>query len=395
MQDFVFYLGAALRVFSLYFLFIALFTIKKRRPFEKARPQTRFAVLIPARNEAAVIERSVSALLAQRYPRALYDIYVLPNGCTDDTAARALRAGVKTLTCTMTSRKGDALEQAMARLMDRGYDAFCVFDADNVPDPDYLARMNDALTAGARVCKGRIRASNPYDSWVTGCYALYFSSFHLFYDRARANTERLSAKLVGTGLVVHRQVLESMGGFHTQTFSEDAEFAAQCAAMGERVVYVPEAVTYDEQPLSFGLSLRQRRRWCSGVLEVAKRMLPILFSRANRSAIAADNCVFLLSPFVQAVSLLCGLWLFCANLLAGNYLLLLSLPIGYLGTAALGLGLAAYERLDRRIWKSVLLYPLFTASFLPLQLLALLSRSRSWKPIPHGKDSVARQHLAA
>ena len=57
--------------------------------------------------------------------------------------------------------------------MDKGYDAFVVFDADNTLAPDYLARMNDAFAAGAMVCKSRTRAANPTAGAVAGCYGLY------------------------------------------------------------------------------------------------------------------------------------------------------------------------------------------------------------------------------
>ena len=141
----------ALKLFSLYFIIVALFALKKRTPGEHAAAKTRFACLIPARNEEAVIAALVESLHAQNYPAALFDVYVIPNNCTDRTEELARASGAKILRCFEAVRcKGDALHEAVQALLPRGYDAFCVFDADNVVHPDFLARMNDAITAGAR-----------------------------------------------------------------------------------------------------------------------------------------------------------------------------------------------------------------------------------------------------
>ena len=141
-----------LKAASLWFLAVALFALKKPRPYARCAPRTRFACLVAARNEEAVIGALVESLREQDYPNALYDIFVIPNNCTDNTEAAALTAGAKIFRCfEPVCCKGDALHEAVAWLMPRGYDAFCVFDADNVADAQFLARMNDAFCAGAQV----------------------------------------------------------------------------------------------------------------------------------------------------------------------------------------------------------------------------------------------------
>ena len=119
---------------------------------------------------------------------------------------------------------------------------------------------------------------NPHDAWISGCYDLYFENFNLLYNRPRGNLG-LSAKLVGTGFAVSQALMDRLGGWNTETMAEDAEFAAQCAMAGVRVWWVPDALTYDEEPVTFRQSLVQRRRWCSGVMSVAGRYLPRLWRR--------------------------------------------------------------------------------------------------------------------
>lgn len=383
----------ALKAFSFYFLIIALFAWKRPRPYPKSRPRTRFACLIAARNEEAVIGALVESLRAQSYPAALYDIYVIPNNCTDDTEGAARAAGAQIFRCFEPVRcKGDALHEAVSWLLPRGYDAFCVFDADNLVHQDFLSHMNDAFCAGARVAKARMRVKNPGDSWVAGCYGLYFALFDVFFNRPRAALG-LSAKLVGTGFAVHREVLLRQGGWNTETIAEDAEFAAQCACRGERVWWVSEALTFDEAPASFHVSLTQRLRWCSGIQCVAREKLGDLvraLGRADEPRVI-DMMFFLCAPFVQVLSLVPGLLLFLDALLcgmAGGWMLFLAFSLLLVGAGMIVLAAAAavsFGYRGRGMIKSVLLFPLFMASWLPLQVMAALHPVRSWRPIRHSR----------
>lgn len=382
-----------LKAASLWFLAVALFALKKPRPYARCAPRTRFACLVAARNEEAVIGALVESLREQDYPNALYDIFVIPNNCTDNTEAAALTAGAKIFRCfEPVCCKGDALHEAVAWLLPRGYDAFCVFDADNVADAQFLARMNDAFCAGAQGCKGAMRVKNPYDSWLSGCYGLYFTLFDTFFSRARMSCG-LSSKLVGTGFAVHRAVLERFGGWNTSTIAEDAEFAALCAANGVRVCFVPNALTYDEAPNDFEVSLRQRRRWCSGIMDAAVKMDAALAAALRGSAPlrALDSLLIVNAPFLQALMLL-PLTLTLISALMGGTLPSLVLS-GALSLAASTLGLMAFAALlavlggyrDRRIIRTIMGFPLFMAAWLPIQIVSLVSRTRSWQPIVHSR----------
>ena len=382
-----------LKAASLWFLAVALFALRKPKRYAVCAPRTRFACLVAARNEEAVIGALVESLRAQDYPNALYDIYVIPNNCTDDTEAAALAAGAKIFRCfERVSCKGDALHEAVAWLLPKGYDAFCVFDADNVADAQFLARMNDAICAGAQVCKGAMRVKNPYDSWLSGCYGLYFALFDIFFSRARMSCG-LSSKLVGTGFAVRSTVLERLGGWNTETIAEDAEFSAQCASRGIRIHFVPAALTYDEAPNDFFVSLRQRRRWCSGIMDAAGRMDAPLVSALRGSAPlrALDALLIVNAPFLQALTLLPLTLTILSSLVQGTAGTLaltgaVSLTLSTLGLMALAALLAllgGYR--DRRIVRTIMGFPLFMAAWLPIQIVSLVSRTRSWQPIVHSR----------
>lgn len=385
----LFVLSLSLKIFTLYFAAVAVFALRRRKRFPRSAPQTRFAVVVAARNEEAVIGNLVCSVLSQEYPEALRDVYVVPNNCTDFTEAAAAAAGAEIIHCLgPVSSKGDALHQAFAQLLPKGYDAFLVFDADNVLAPDYLSRMNDAFASGAQVCKSRTRAQNPTASGVAGCYGLYNVIFDLIWNRARAACG-LSAKLVGTGFGFRREVLEHLGGWNTSTIAEDAEFAAQCAGAGYRVCWVPDALNYDEEPNSFRLSLRQRKRWCSGVMQVAKQEVGRLWrTGVPRPALRWDITMFLLAPFTQAASGLLLLLGILAGVLTGDstglVVALCSLGLYCVGGMALGVLLCLLGGYGLQgMTKTIVLFPVFMASWLPLQVISLFRDTKQWYAVAH------------
>lgn len=355
---------------------------RKKKPI--APPKTKFAVLIAARNEENVIDKLVKSLIQQEYPKELYDIFVIPNNCTDNTEAVARSAGAQILHCTTPVKtKGDVLHWAFAHLMGK-YDAYCVFDADNIVHPAFLARMNDVAAAGGQVAKSRQCALNPYDNWVSGSYDLYFQNINLLHSRARAPFS-LSAKLVGTGFMVTDALMQQLGGWNTVTLTEDMELAAQCALRGVQVHYVPEALTYDEQPLSFRVSLRQRLRWSAGVESVANRYVGrLLFQKP--SWLRWDLAAHVSMIYVQLLALIPLIYGFVGMPLPQLLqTLAMSLVSFWLGLVAMSIFLAfAARRNVLKMWKAILLYPLFIISWYPMHILALVAKPKTWKPIAHG-----------
>ncbi len=383
-------LGFLMKFTVVYFIVIAvrgMFIAPKI--YESSAAATRFAVVIAARNEQAVIGRLVKSLYCQSYPRELYDVYVVPNNCTDETELRALENGAKVLHCDEPVHcKGDALRQAFIQLEDMHYNAYVVFDADNVVHRDYLKKTNDAIRSGAQVVKGRQIALNPRASWVAGCYDLYFAGFDLFYNLPRANAG-LSVKLVGTGFAVASSALRLLGGWNTETIAEDAEFAAQCAGAGIQVVWAPEAITYDEEPESFLVSLRQRKRWCSGVIQVGRSVLPKLMLYGT-GRLSNDMMIFLLTAQLAPISFL---FMISARLVdkTGAFSveqLFLTIAVYWIAGMALAFFLQIKERTyANRNLLSIGLFPVFMVSWIPLQILGLFFDTTVWKEIVHSSDA--------
>ena len=388
-------LTLALQIFSVWFTVVGVFAVFRAKKIPASSPKTRFACLIAARNEQNVITEIINSLRSQNYPDDLYDIFVIPNNCTDETELRARAAGAHIINCPSGVRcKGDALRVAMAHLADKPYnvyDVYCVFDADNEVDPGFLAAMNNAFCAGARVAKGAIKVKNPYDSAVSGCYGMYFALFDTFFSRPRM-TLGLSSKLVGTGFAVRREVIEDLGGWNTQTIAEDAEFSAMCVTRGERVWFVRDAVTRDEAPRDFRTTMIQRRRWCSGLMDVAKvRLGDLVASFFKKPTFKKwDMMAFLCYPFTYVLSLIPAAMSAVDAAVRGEFLSFIiimcaRLALAYVCCAAVGVLLARLGGMKiGRALPAVLMFPIFMASWLPLQVVSFFRRERRWRPIAHG-----------
>lgn len=374
-------------VYGLYFAIISLFLFKRNTQLPIPESNLRFAVLIPARNEEACIAGIIESIHNQTYPSDLVDIYVIPNHCTDRTAAVAQAAGAKILSVSpAVCSKGHALHEAFAILLSQySHDAYCVFDADNELHPDFLREMNRTLQT-ARAAKSRIYAKNADESWVCACYETMFCNANSLINLARQKIG-LSAHLIGTGFAVRRDLMEELGGWNTETLTEDAEFYAALAIHGEPIAFAPNAITYDEEPLTFRESLIQRRRWMSGILEVFRNTYEA-FIHSLTTGVGGWKAV---DTLMQISFVALQAWIipmFFLQLFAKPQDTLLSLPFTllsfYCSTVVIGgLSLWMEKRMTRHTAAALLLYPVFIASFLPLQTLALILPNKTWTPIRH------------
>lgn len=141
-------------LFSLLYLYQMVFVFLRllgRRKQLEAKTFHKYAVVVSARNEAAVIGGLLDSIASQNYPSNLIDVYVVADNCTDDTAqvARAHRAIVYERFNRFQVGKGYALNYLFGQIETtvglESYDGYLVFDADNVLDENYIREMNKVI----------------------------------------------------------------------------------------------------------------------------------------------------------------------------------------------------------------------------------------------------------
>lgn len=265
-------------VFCAAYLF-ALTALSARLPLPAPLvPRLRFRILVPAHNEAAGIAGTVESLLAVDYPRELFDVLVIADNCTDDTAARARAAGALVLERTSETErgKGYALHYAFERLP-RETDAAVVIDADTLVSRNLLRAFDARLEAGALAVQADYAVRNPNAAWRTRLIAIAFGAFHIVRSRGR---ERLgvSAGLRGNGMCFATRLLQAVPH---EAFSivEDVEYGIRIAEAGYRVVYADDAHVYGEMVTTAAASGSQRKRWEGGRAALTRKYAPALLRR--------------------------------------------------------------------------------------------------------------------
>ena len=294
--------GAAGLLYQGVCILVSLFSKPVR--FPDAPMDKRFAVLISARNESNVIGNLIGSIHGQTYPTDLIDIWLVADNCTDDTADVA-----RSLGCHVIERfnqeqigKGYALTYLLDRMQSTGeaqrYDAFFVFDADNRLDPHYIAEMNKAFQSGFRILTSYRNSVNLSDNWVSSGSALWFIRESRFLNSSRMRLGT-SCHVGGTGFMFSREIMNRNKGWKFHLLTEDLEFTMDSVLHGDRVGYCGTAILYDEQPVTFRQSWRQRLRWSKGFLQVFRYYGPALIKRAVRERdFSAVDLTLLICPFM-------------------------------------------------------------------------------------------------
>jgi len=407
-----------LLVSALYFYQVGYLVIGIARRFRRRRggcaaQLRRYAVLVAARNEAGVIGELIASLKRQNYPADLLDIFVVADNCTDDTSGVAQAAGARVYRRfnRVQVGKGYALDYLLKHMAGDGfdgYDAYLIFDADNVVDSNFVAEMNRMFCTGSYDAITSYRNSKNFgQNWITAGYSIWFLREARFVNASR-QALGLNCAVSGTGFLISAGVIREKGGWPWHLLTEDIQFSAECAAEGRRIGYCGGAVVYDEQPASFRQSWDQRLRWSKGFYQVdghyALRLAKGLLQGGRRGASCYDllmtvapGVVFtLLSGMVGLVTLLCAM---TSSAFVGKWVLL-ALAHGvwnaaqgfYLGMLLYGLVtvVSEWRSIRAAAWQKLiylLAFPVFMLTYLPISVAALFQKVE-WKPIRH--TSLAR-----
>ena len=243
------------------------------RKFKPAKNQHKYAIVIAARNEEAVIGNLLDSISKQDYPSELITTFVVADNCTDKTAqvARSKGAICYERFNDKDRTKGFALQFLFERIKeDYGIDAFegyFVFDADNLLNRDYVQKMNDSFDEGEKIITSYRNTKNFDENWVASTYALHWLRSIRYRHRTRS-VFRLATNIQGTGFLFHNELVKD--GWKYTSLTEDRAFTADAVAHGYPITYNDEAMFYDEQPTSLKIALRQRTRWSKGHIQAFK-----------------------------------------------------------------------------------------------------------------------------
>lgn len=358
----------------------------------------RFMAIIPAHNEAAVVTNLIESLKNQDYPKELYDIYVIADNCTDNTAEVARKAGAIVYERFDESKKtkGFALQWFLAQKIeeDAPYDAFCIFDADNIADKNFLKAMNKKLCQGENVVQGYRDIKNPTDNWITAGYAIFYWTMNRFYHLARYNLG-LSPLLNGTGFMVRFDIIKPTG-WDTKTLTEDIEFSLKNIIEGRKLGWATDAIVYDEQPTSFKQSWSQRSRWTVGHIQCMQEYTGLLAAavKEKKTLMNFDGLLYILGSIpmfiITLLLILLNVIIYIANGMTGAELLMNCLryliPTFLLPILTAILIMVLDKKPIKPMIKGLIFYPLFLGSWLLINFKCLFVRNTKWEKIDHVRD---------
>lgn len=405
---FNFILGSLFTVCFLYqgvFFLVGILRGEVRLPPAKRRH--RYAFFIAAHNEEAVIANLVRSIKEQDYPSELIDIFVVADACTDDTARVAREAGAIVYERNDLARKGKSwvMDYGFDRILNEypgRYEAFFIFDADNLLSRDYVSIMNDAFDQGYLALTSYRNSKNYGSSWISSAYATWFLREARFLNNARMICGT-SCAVSGSGFLVSAKIIEGMHGWDFHTLTEDIQFSTFCAIHGVRIGYAP-AEFYDEQPVTFAASWKQRMRWTKGFYQVFftyGSQLVKSFAILRRFAaydlfmtVAPGNLLSLISVLVNVTFLIVGS--LSHGFLATDRELAMcfgsiAMTFGsmYLTFFVLGLLTTVLERRHihcpsrLRVFANLFTFPLFMFTYIPITVAALFLKV-DWVPTQHG-----------
>ena len=254
-----------------------LFCFVKKKTWPNSEKKAKIAYLIPANNEAAVIEGTVKNILeGQDYPRDKFEVFVVADNCTDDTAALAERAGAKVL----IHNDADPAHHMAAyplrygidhilSIEDDPYEIIIRVDADNRLNAEYSSLMNDAYQSGVDLARPYEGAKNAAQNFFTKACTMFYVFESRYGSRVRERLG-LAAHVNGSGAMMSARMLKATGGYDCVTISEDAEYYFNRLLDGYKGHFVEDAVVSEDMPSSLKDTYNRNKRIGSGSVSLLK-----------------------------------------------------------------------------------------------------------------------------
>jgi poly-beta-1,6-N-acetyl-D-glucosamine synthase len=293
-----------------------LYTIRRALADKGVSYRPTVSLVVPAHNEAAVIEATLACLLKLDY--APLQIILADDGSTDDTVDRiyAYKRGHDTNDVVQVftqpnGGKADALNNAI-RAMATGELVMCL-DGDSIIAPDAVTK-SVAYFSDPRVVATASNVNILPNGTLLGLVQRfeYLISYHMKKAQNRFNVEYI---IGGIGSMFRRSVLDEVGLYDTNTMTEDIDLTLKIIShkgnRKQRIAYAHDAITYTQAVPSFRSLIRQRYRWKYGRLQAFYKNYRLFFSRDTKHSVGlswfflpyalAQEVMYLIEPAIVTV----------------------------------------------------------------------------------------------
>jgi cellulose synthase/poly-beta-1,6-N-acetylglucosamine synthase-like glycosyltransferase len=263
--------------------------IERMKFFNGVVDETAFPTVVtqlPMYNEKSVALRIIHAVAAMDYPISKHEIQILDDS-TDETGklidgtVQELRAkGIQISVVRRSDRIGFKAGALQNGLKFTKAEFVAIFDADFVPYPDFLKRAIPFFISRPRLglVQGRWTHLNSRTSLLTRGQAMGIDG-HFMIEQAARSWNKLFMNFNGTAGIFRRTAIESSGGWHHDTLTEDMDLSYRMQINDWETEYVPNLEVPAEIPEDINAFKNQQFRWAKGSIQTAIKVIPLLLKK--------------------------------------------------------------------------------------------------------------------
>jgi cellulose synthase/poly-beta-1,6-N-acetylglucosamine synthase-like glycosyltransferase len=332
---------AVLAFFGVHRLWMVFLYVRNRRrePIRPADPATwpLVTIQLPLYNEMYVAARLVNAVCRLDYPRDRLEIQILDDS-TDETTeivSRLVeehrRLGIDIKMVRRDNRRGFKAGALAAGLEVARGELLAVFDADFVPQPEFL-RVSVPYFADPRIglVQGRWMHINRNYSLLTRVQSIFLDG-HFMIEHIARNRSNCFFNFNGTAGIWRREAIVAGGGWEHDTLTEDLDLSYRAQLIGWNFLYLPGLAVPSELPVDVNGFKTQQYRWAKGAIQTGRKLLGRVLRAPLPARVKFEALVHLTNNISYPLMLLLSLLIFPAMLLRHDnsmrMLLLVDLPL--------------------------------------------------------------------
>lgn len=285
-------------------------------------------VQLPIFNEKYVVDRLIRAASKLNYPSEKLEIQLLDDS-TDETAdiVKKLITEHPEVNFKYIHRadrhgfKSGALKNA---LVEATGEFIAIFDADFVPDPDFILHTVGYFTdPKVGMVQTRWTHLNESYSILTRLQAFALDA-HFMVEQLGRNGQKAFINFNGTGGIWRKECILDAGNWEADTLTEDLDLSYRAQKIGWEFIYRPDITSPAELPPVMSAIKSQQFRWTKGGAECAAKhlrsvlSLPLPLKVKLHATAHLLNSVIFIAVFLVSISSIPIWWGFHKQLISEN-----------------------------------------------------------------------------
>lgn len=293
-------------------------------------------VQLPIYNERYVAVRLITAIANLDYPADKLHIQILDD--SDDATTGIIAKHITrypTLHIEHVRRpiregyKAGAMAYGLAH---SASDFVAIFDADFIPQPDFLRKIMPHLVTNPKLAVVQTRWGhlNPNANGLTRAQVISIDN-HFIIEQAGRNLSGWMLPFNGTGGVWRTSAISDAGGWSDDTLTEDLDLSFRAQLRGWQSLYLPEIVVPGELPPQLAAYRQQQARWAKGGSQAFRKLARSLWHSdlpLSTKLMATHHLIQYLPHLLMLIMLLLSPVLIMSNSLS-------SIPLAPLGLIGL------------------------------------------------------------